>query len=251
MAGSATYDPTLLAEPRVCQAGEGAEWLSQGWQLFKAHWDVLIAIVILQWLLTAAAGLVPMLGNMAVSVLGPVLTAGVLLALRAVEVGEKPAVEMLFGGFTSPRFGSLLVLGLANLLAVIVVVVAVVLPMAVFFGAAAMGGQEPDPSTLGLGVFVILAVFAIALFAYAALFWFAPPLVLFHDVPVMEAMKLSLRAMLANWASLTIYGLLGMGLTIAAAFTLFLGLVVVGPLMLAAYYCSYRAIFTTGPPQTP
>jgi len=240
--------PALLAEPRVCRAGEGAAWWSQGWALFKPHWDVFCAIVVLQWLINAAAGMVPVVGSLATAVLGPALGAGLLLAFRMAEAGGKPDVGMLFAGFSSPRFGSLVVLGVASLVGLLAVILAVALPAFGLLGAGFALDGSADEATLASSVFVLMAVLAVALFLYLAMFLFAPPLVLFDDLPVGEAMKLSLRATMGNWASLTVYGGIGLAWALATVVTFFLGMIVLGPVMLAAYYWSYRAIFTEGAP---
>jgi len=242
------HGPALRAEPRVCRAGEGAAWWSQGWALFKPHWDVLCAIVVLQWLINAAAGLLPVLGNLATALLGPTLSAGLLLAFRMAEGGGKPEVGMLFAGFSSPRLGSLVVLGVASLVGLLAVILAVALPALGLLGAGVALDGSTDEATLATSVFALMAVLAVVLFVYLASFLFALPLVLFHDVPVVEAMKLSLRATTGNWASLTVYGLIGLAWSLATVITFFLGLIVVAPVMLAAYYWSYRAIFTEGAP---
>lgn len=244
------HEIVLLAEPRVCRAGEGAAWLSRGWALFKAHWDVLCAIVVLQWLLSAVASLAPVVGNLAAIVLGPALSGGLLLALRMAESGGRPDVGMIFAGFTSPRFSALVMLGLASFLGMIALVVAVGVTAAAVFGAGYAFDASPDPREVWLGAFLVLVVFSFALFFYLAVFLFAGPLVLLHGAAVRDAMTLSLQGTMRNWASLSVYGLLGLGLTIATAFTFFLGLLVVGPLMVAAYYFGYRAIFTDDAPSS-
>lgn len=234
----------LLAEPRRCRAGEGADWVAQGWELFRRRWDVLLVMIILLWLLNALVGLVPFVGNLVMALFGPVLNAGLMLALRQVETGGKPTVGILFAGFSSPRLGQLILLGLASLLGMLLLFAAVGVPAVAMFGMGILGGEAPDPASLGIGLFLLLVIFAVLLFAWIALIYFALPLVLFHEVNTGDALRMSLTATLRNWASLTLYGLMAIGLAIATVFTLFIGMLVVAPLLMAAYYRSYRAIFT-------
>lgn len=234
----------LLAEPRKCRAGEGADWVAEGWQLFRRRWDVLLVMMILLWLVNVAVGILPFIGNLVTMLFGPVLNAGLMLALRQIETGGKPTVGVLFAGFSSPRLGQLILLGVASLLGMLLVFVAVGVPAVALFGMGILSGEASDPATLGTGLFLLLLVFVVVLFAYIALIYFALPLVLFHDVDTGDALRMSLTATLRNWASLSIYGLMAIGLAIATVFTLFIGMLVVAPLLMAAYYRSYRAIFT-------
>jgi uncharacterized membrane protein len=77
-----------------------------------------------------------------------------------------------------------------------------------------------------------------------AAYWFAPPLVMLHDLPAIPAMKESLFASLRNWLPFLVYGLVMGALAVAAAIPMGLGLLVWLPLLVASSYASYRAVFT-------
>jgi uncharacterized membrane protein len=73
--------------------------------------------------------------------------------------------------------------------------------------------------------------------------WFAPALVIFHDVQPMAAMKSSFQGCLRNMLPFLIYGIVGFLLAIVAVIPLGLGLLVLGPVMWGTMYVGYRDIF--------
>ena len=85
-------------------------------------------------------------------------------------------------------------------------------------------------------------VIALALPLLMAL-WFAPALVVFHDVQPMAAMKASFFACLKNIVPFLVYGLIGLLLLIVALIPFGLGLLVFGPVLWATTYTGYRDIF--------
>ena len=75
------------------------------------------------------------------------------------------------------------------------------------------------------------------------LIWFAPLLVVFHDLTPLEAMKQSFFACLSNWLAFLVYGVIILVLWFIASIPLFLGLVVLLPVLICSLYASYKDIF--------
>jgi uncharacterized membrane protein len=77
-----------------------------------------------------------------------------------------------------------------------------------------------------------------------AAYWFAPALVMLHDMPPIEAMKASFFACFRNFVPFLVYSLV-MGFTLFIAILPFgLGLLVWVPVAIASTYAAYRQIFT-------
>jgi len=89
---------------------------------------------------------------------------------------------------------------------------------------------------------IVLVVLALMLPLIMAL-WFAPALVVFHDVQPMAAMKSSFQGCLRNIVPFLVYGVVGFLLAIVALIPLGLGLLVYGPLIWGTMYVGYRDIF--------
>ena len=77
--------------------------------------------------------------------------------------------------------------------------------------------------------------------------WFAPLLVIFKDMPAVDAMRLSFFACLKNIIAFQIYGVTLVVLMIIASIPYGLGLFVLVPTLFASIYASYKDIFGDGP----
>jgi uncharacterized membrane protein len=73
--------------------------------------------------------------------------------------------------------------------------------------------------------------------------WFAPPLVVFHDLGAGEAMKSSFVACLRNVVPFLVYGVILLLLSMLASLPFGLGWLVLGPVLAGSLYTSYRDIF--------
>jgi uncharacterized membrane protein len=75
-------------------------------------------------------------------------------------------------------------------------------------------------------------------------YWFAPTLVIFHNMGALDAMRLSFFACLRNLLPFLVYSVISMLLLILAALPLGLGLFIMIPTMTASLYASYKDIFS-------
>jgi uncharacterized membrane protein len=73
--------------------------------------------------------------------------------------------------------------------------------------------------------------------------WFAAPLVVFHNLGAVEAMKASFTGCLRNVVPFLVYGIVGFLLAIVASIPLGLGWLVLGPVIAASVYTGYRDIY--------
>ena len=73
--------------------------------------------------------------------------------------------------------------------------------------------------------------------------WFAPALIVLHELAPIAALKASFYACLRNWIPFLIYGLAMLVLGILAAIPVGLGFLVLIPVLVASVYTAYRDIF--------
>jgi uncharacterized membrane protein len=73
--------------------------------------------------------------------------------------------------------------------------------------------------------------------------WFAPALVVFQQQGVIESMKTSFSGCLKNIVPFLIYGVAMLVLAVPATLPIGLGWLVLGPILSATVYTSYRDIF--------
>lgn len=227
---------------RKVDAGQGIEWLKEGWQLFLRNPGVWIAISVIALIIFVVLGFIPLLGQLAANLLAPVFGAGLLVGCRALAQGEELKIEHLFAGFQQ-QTGNLVLLGV---LAVVANVVIFIVSFAIFGGSAATGtivGHAAGAS-MALGGFLLAVLVGLALtIPLAMALWFAPALVVFRNQPPIEAAKTSFRACLANLLPFLVYGVLLFVIAIVAALPFGLGFIVLVPVAAGSVYAAYVDIF--------
>ena len=235
-------------EPQRLQAIQGWQWIKQGYALFmKAP---LLWIVVLLICFIAAAGLsaVPVVGEPLASLLLPAVLVGLMVGCRALERGEELELAHLFSGFQQ-RTAQLVTLGGIALVGQLLIFGAMMMVGgATLVGILTSGQPVEDPEMIkqaitgaGLAILLGITLFSVLLMAMQ----FAPMLVYFNNVAPVDAMKLSLRAFLANIGPMLVYGATFMFLAILATIPMMLGWLVLMPLVFTSLYACYCDIFPT------
>lgn len=229
---------------RRVAASRGWEWIADGWRLFKREPWTWIAIVIVFFVIFLVLAFIPFVGGLAQFVLTPVLTGGLMLGCHAIDQDGDLTIGHLFAGF-GERFGRLAAVGALYLAGWIVIfLIAMVVTGASMFPL--LGGGAVD-------IFAVVAGAALAFLVMMALavplvmaVWFAPALVVFHDLSAVEALKQSFVGCLRNVVPFLVYGVVGLVLGIAASIPLGLGWLVLVPVIFCSIYASYRDVYFLG-----
>lgn len=241
----------LRAAPAVLPWGAGRRWVPIAWQLFKRAPGKLIVITLLYLLVAIGLGMIPGVGDLSGSLLYGFWLVGWVVVYGKLAMNEPVPVVSLFDGFALPGRGKLLLLGLIYLGGLLALVAMCAVAVLGFTGINPFEGDFTQKLTALMvgslplviaGLFVFL-IGAFVIYAYVA---YAPMLVVFHQVPVMQACALSAKGFFGNWRALTTFGLWMILWTIACVFTLFIGFLVLLPVMMGAVYVSYRQIFVEG-----
>jgi len=261
----------FISDGQSVPAGRGWEWWRRGFAIFLASpWMWILVIVVLGGIFLVGAAIVggvavgmmrssPMaffavagLFGLAMSIVYPVLTGGLMLGARAVDEGEGLGVGHLFAGFTHSG-GRLALIGLFLLVGNLVIQVVVT----VLLGAGLSAGMTNPAAMAQQGALLFLIYLALTV-PLAMAFWFAPALVVFHDLSAFDALRSSFLGCLKNLVPFLIYGLVGLGLGIVIA--LVMGIIVaitrgfgivlafalilaIGPIVIGSIYAGYRDIY--------
>jgi len=240
-------DLRLVVPGRSTPAGSGWNWLKGGWALFIRAPLMWIISLVLIFVCVVALALVPFLGQLAVNLLQPVILAGYMIACRSLERGGDFELDHLLGGFKK-NFGNLVIVGVIFVIGEVVILLFFLAFLVFTVGTAFLMGS-PDQIlatimaaglTIALGGLIALAL----LMPLVAAYWFAPVLVVMHDLPPIDAMKASFFACFTNFIPFLVYSILMIPLFILAAIPFGLGFLVVIPMLIASVYVSYREIFT-------
>jgi uncharacterized membrane protein len=231
--------------PASVPAGHGWRWLVDGFGLFKRNPAAWIGAIVVWFAISMVLGLIPLV-SLAVSLLSGVIGGGFMIGAREQDEGGDFRVGHVFAGFSN-NFGSLLLLGVLYLGGVFVIGAGMGLAVG---GSvlAASGAENPDPAMVenlftapGMLVPILIGVTLITMLIMA--YWFAPALVAIESVSAVTAMALSFKACLKNMLPFLVYGLAATALVILGTLPVFLGLLVVLPMITASIYTGYRDIF--------
>jgi len=193
------------------EARHGMAWLAQAYALFRRNplpWVVLLLSYYTLLLLLRA---VPYIGPYAMTVLKPVFAVGLLAAAWTQERGGTPALRQLFQGFRA-NLGSLLPIGIFYVVGITAAVFASSLvdggKLLDLMSNAGTMSEEEIAAALGDGALETGMLFSAVLSIPVLIAtWWAPALVVFQNAGAGAALAVSLRAALANWRPLAVYGL--------------------------------------------
>ncbi len=226
---------------RQVNAKNSWNWIVDGYGLFKQSPVIWIALFFIYVLIAMVLSIVPVFGPIILNLLAPVFMAGFMIGCKAIEEGEELEINHLFAGFKL-HTSRLITVGGIYLAGVIVIVGLI---FVITGGAAAIGGMEhgtPSPAQSATVAIAMLIAFA-AIMPLVMAYWFAPTLVVFHEIQPLEAMKLSFNACLRNLVPFLLYSVICIVLMLLAIIPLGLGLLVMIPTMTASLYTSYKDIF--------
>jgi uncharacterized membrane protein len=238
-----SIDDTLADEPNKVAAGRGIAWWKESWGLFRESPGLWIGMGLALAIISIVIGVIPVIGNLAGSLIFPVFTAGLMLGCHSLESGEDLSFGHLFAGFQN-NFGRLMMIGLLYLLGIIVIVVIFfVFGLGGGFFAVMTGGDAGMSAAAPVLLLCGLVALLLGIPLVMAL-WFSPALVVLHDMTAFEAMKLSIRGCLRNILPTLIYSLVLIALAVLATVPVLLGWLVLLPMMFCGTYAIYRDIFT-------
>ncbi|MEL7447925.1 MAG: BPSS1780 family membrane protein [Pseudomonadota bacterium] len=234
-----------LNDPRSVPAGRGWEWIAGGFRYFAAN--------PLQWILALLAWFAVLIGlsllpliNLVTSVITPVMVGGYMMGCDAEDRGEGFEVSRAFSGFQQSTT-ELFIAGALYLLGTIVLVVIAMVLIFVFGGAGALAvaaGGDAAGGAIALGGIAIAVLLTVGLSVPLLMaFYFVPPLIALAKMKPVPAIKLSFVACLRNILPFLVFGLILMVLSVLAIIPLFMGFLVLAPVMIASVYTAYKDIF--------
>lgn len=233
-------------EPKHLKAGQGWEWIKQGYALFmKAPllWIVLLVICVVA---AVALSNVPVVGEPLVNLLMPVVLVGLMAGCKALLQGEELELAHLFSGFQQHTTQLVTLGGIALVGQFLIFGLMMLVGGAALVGILMSGQPDVDPDAMmqavtGAGFAVLLGITLFSVLVMAM--QFAPLLVYFNKVTPLLAMQLSLRAFLNNVGAMLVYGMTFIMLAILASLPMMLGWLVLLPLVFTSLYASYCDIF--------
>lgn len=235
-------DEPFNAAGRTLDAGSGWSWFAKAFALFMKQPGMWVLMFIIYLACFVLLGFIPLLGGIANMLLYPVFAGGFMLVCRALDECGETEVAQMFGGFRE-RTSDLMIVGVLGIVAFVALVVPVILVVGGAGVFAAIKGDAAGWAAMGVTlVLALLVALAVSIPIYMAL-WFAAPLVLFHGLKPVDALKASFYGCLKNIVAFLLYGVVLLVLCVVATIPLGLGWLVLGPVIFASVYAAYREIF--------
>jgi hypothetical protein len=232
--------------PRRVSVSAGLDWVAGAFRLFfKSPLMLAVAagismgaLLILQF--------IPAVGPGLSEILTPLIVAGFMRAFRTIDEGEDPELPQLLAGFRENAFPLAIVgsIYLAILIAILFLMKLLGMDYEAVLGELQQGARPEDLASQLEGKLPLLLLGTALIIPAVAATWFAPALIVFGNAPPLQAMGLSLKASLRNWAALLVNGLGMIPVLLLALIPLF-GMMVVIPVMLGTAYLGYQAMFAS------
>jgi uncharacterized membrane protein len=224
------------------KASRGVAWIGEAFTLFRQAPIAWISLCAGWIVITFALILIPFIGGVVANFLQPVFFASFAIAAYKQTQGERLVAGDLFAGFKRNMRA------LVNLGAILLLAEIAIFALMALLGLP-MAGAGDRNFTLAEYVEVlkdkewILATGFLLTVIVKGAVWFAPPLIAFHGMGMIQAIRWSVFAAISNLGAMIVYGAVILALFIAALIPWALGLIVVIPLMVISTYISYREVF--------
>lgn len=210
----------------IVPAGVGMRWVRKGIAVFFRRPLAIAGIFFMFLAFTALLSWLPLVGSALAMALVPAATVGLMAAAREVEEDRFPLPGMLLIGFRSgpAKTRAMLVLGALYAAAVMLIILLSAMmddgklaQMIADSDGSITRDMLTDPAiqdALRSSLNSVLLVSLLYL-PVSVLFWHAPALVLWHEVPVIKSLFFSAIAVLRNAGAYLVYGLGWLGVTLA------------------------------------
>ena len=264
---------TLPQSPTAIALRDGWQWFHQGFARYRRNPVLMAFWVMAYWTLLGLLGLIPVLGDLFVAALAPVLLIGVLSGCRALDQEKTPPFTVLFSGFGT-RMQPLMGLGALHFLLTIGALALTAIgdggALLHYLARGTLGEPDmamPAPEQLSLtGLLLALLAYLPIMLAFA----YAPLLVAWRSFGLGKALFFSLvgswrawRGLLGFLGAIMAYGvllpsvammlltLLGIDDALVTALVMVPMMAILAPTVVSGFYTSYSVVLPELPRDVP
>ena len=194
---------------RIAQTGyefNPSDAISEGWTLFRKNPGPFVIYAFIVVAISLGGSMIPIVGSIAVGVIGPVLTAGWYLGARKLDITNQVETGDFFKSFDF--FVQLLLGGIVGGLLTLLGTILLILP----------------------GIWIAVGI----VFVYQ--------LIVFAGIDFWEAIKLSIKVITKQWWSFFGFVILIFLINLLGVIALGVGLLISIPVSYLAIYCAYKKV---------
>lgn len=234
----------------------GLRWVAEGFRLLRRQPMPMLALTFLYLVVLMVTTIVPLIGPFAPMLVTPLLSVGMMHAVRAVDGGSTPSVRLLFQGLRDDggrAWKRLLVLGVANAVATLLALACASIVDDGVLLQLATGQTPPEPEVDQFSLALAFAMFLLVYTPSQMALWYAPVFTAWHGMPPPKAMFFSLAATWRNRGAFVAFMAGWFVAALIASSTIYLLRLVLGDapllmsmvlsplslLLLSALYCSF------------
>jgi len=226
--------PTSVSETTAGSTSSSlplGSYLKTGWRLVKRYPGGFIGYTVVLFVISIILGLIPVIGNLAYSVICGPLHMGLFIVTAKLMQGHRAQFSDFFLGFRFfvPLLLVLLLVGLFFLICIIPV--ALVGALAIFF----LGEMA--------GMVLMAPLVLLLLICLSSAFMFVYPLVIDRRLGCWTALKLAYDTLSPRWLGVIGFLLLFLLINMAGAICLVIGLLVTLPVSMCALTAAFADIF--------
>lgn len=224
----------------------GFKWITRSFALFSRNPVNWIIGVIIVFAISIVVSMIPLV-SIIVNILAPVFMGGFMIGCRQAHAGSGFEIEHVFAGFKE-NTGPLAMVGLIYFGMWILLMVLMGILLVAFLGMETARDVEawlssPNSEQVAKTFLMLsLGIMALAIPLIMA-YWFAPALVVFRNYTPFDAMRVSFKGCLRNMLPFLAYGIFSFLLVFLGVITVFLGFIVIMPLLVISVYTAYIDIF--------
>ena len=247
-------------------AKAGYLWFRQGVWLFRRNPLGLLMMFFTAFFAMIIISYIPLLGAVLPSLLVPTVSVGFMIGCRDAVAGKPVLPSTVVGGLY--LYGK----GVARQLLTLGVIYTVLLTLAIaasalvdggdLFNMLMLGATPTDPALTSSNEMLAILVMMAALVPLSMLFWFAPILTAWHEVPPHKALFFSFMTCWRNRSALLVFFLIWIAVILAVVSIVGLVLtsldvgipalvmimapidMILGTIITCSFYASYRGSFT-------
>ena len=215
----------------IVPARTGLLWVKLGISTFWRQPLALSGLFFMFVTAMSVASLIPVFGNALALALLPAATLGLMAATREASQGKFPMPSILVSAFRAgrQRARAMAVLGAVYALGFLAVLgISALIDGGGFARLYLVGGtltrEMVEATDFQAAMWVTMGLYL----PFSMLFWHAPALVHWHDVPPLKSLFFSLIACLRNVGAMTVYALAWTGIFMAAGMVVMLLAVLLG-----------------------